>query len=100
MATALLTSIFGIAVLIAMVVPISLYYAWATTHLWTWFMVPFGLPPLTILQAWGISLTLGTIRPKIFSQKVEIDWSNTIVAIIIGPPLTLGFGYAIKFWWM
>lgn len=100
MATSLLTSIFGLIALIVLIAPISLYYAWAASHLWAWFMVPLGLPVLGILQIWGVTLTLSMLRPKIKADKTEHDWSTTMVSIILGPLFALGFGYAIKFWWM
>jgi hypothetical protein len=101
MATSMLGSIAAIAFIFALIIPVSLYFAWAAVILWGWFIVPtFGLPQITILQAWGIGLTLSMMRPRMTAQKTETDWASGFVAVILGPPLALALGYAIRFWWM
>jgi hypothetical protein len=102
MAINILGSLAALAAVLALVVPIALYFAWAASHLWGWFIVPvFGAPPLTVLQAWGICLTLSMLKPKIdMSKGGEKDWASGVLAIVIGPLMALGLGYAIKFWWM
>jgi hypothetical protein len=82
-------------------VPISLYYAWAASILWGWFLVPFGLPPLTILQIWGICLFLSMLRPRIKTdQQNKDEIGSALMALALSPLISLALGYAIKFWWM
>jgi hypothetical protein len=103
MAGSILTAFFALAVMVALIVPIALYFAWAATHLWGWFIVPtFGAPPLTVLQAWGICLTLAMLKPRIDWKKTggEVDLANGFLAVLLGPLLALALGYAIRFWWM
>lgn len=101
MASSILSSIAALALLGALVVPVSLYFGWAASILWGWFVVPvFGLPPITVMQAWGITLALSMLRPKINMSKSESDFPSGLLAVVIAPPLSVGFGYAIKFWWM
>lgn len=43
--------------------PLFIYFTWAYAYtgsiLWSWFIVPvFGLAPLTISQAWGVSILI------------------------------------------
>lgn len=102
MALNILGAFAGLAVLLAIIVPISLYYAWAASYLWGWFVVPaFGAPPLTAFQIWGICLTLAMLRPRFDMEKKNAEgWDSGLLALIFGPLLALGLGYAIKFWWM
>lgn len=102
MAVTILGSMLALALMFAFIIPIALYFAWAATYLWGWFIVPvFGAPPLTVLQAWGICLTLSLLKPKINIDKGgEKDWAGGLLAIILAPLTGLGLGYAIKFWWM
>lgn len=96
-----LVPIIGLGVFFVFIIPVALYFAWAASHLWIWFLVPLGLPPLSILQIWGIGLTISMFRPKIDAEKTNTDnWLGALTAIIVGPPLTLAIGYAIRFWWM
>lgn len=98
----LLLAPFALAILLAIMIPIALYYAWAAHYLWAWFVIPaFGAPPLSVLQIWGICLTLSMLRPRINLEKTNNEaWQSGLFALLFGPLITLGIGYAIKFWWM
>lgn len=100
----LVVGLISMGVVIALFSVVALCYAWAISYLWLWFMVPpFGLPTLSVLQIWGIMLVLSLFRPKINledNNKTEKDWANAIIALLLSPLLSLGLGYAIKFWWM
>ena len=98
----ILSGVLSLVAIIALMVPISLYFAWAASILWGWFVAPaLSVPTLTIWQAWGITLALSMLRPKIqLEKRRETDWGGGLTALIIGPPLAVGFGYAIKHWWM
>lgn len=84
------------------IAPIALYFAWAASLLWGWFIVPiFGAPSLSILQMWGVCLTLNMMRPRISLEKEGTDgWQIGLFSLVCGPPIAVGFGYAIKFWWL
>lgn len=99
----ILIALLAIAGVVAIAIPISLWFAFSAIHLWAWFVVPvFNVPTLTMLQMWGICLTLSVMRPKTFFSKSDSDkdWQGSLTGIILGPPLSLALGYAIKFWWM
>jgi hypothetical protein len=100
--TAMLLGTFAILMLLVIMVPVALYYAWAASILWGWFIVPtFGLPPLTVLQMWGIFLTLEMLRPRFeFEKKDNSEWAHRLFALTLAPLLSLGIGYAIKNWLM
>jgi hypothetical protein len=97
-----LTPIATIAFALVVIVPISLYYSWATSYLWGWFIVPaFGAPALSTLQIWGITLTLGLLQPRMNLEKSrEKDFEGALIALIAAPIVALGLGYSIRFWWM
>lgn len=97
-----LTPIAAIALVLAIAVPISLYYAWAASYLWLWFIVPtLAAPPLSTLQIWGACLFLSMLRPRFNAEKANRDdWDSAILALVAGPLVALGLGYAIRFWWM
>lgn len=92
----------AVGALLLIIIPVALYYAWAASYLWDWFIVPtFGAPQLSVLQIWGICLTLGVLRPRLDLQKRNHDgWESGIFTLVFAPLVALGLGYAIKFWWM
>ena len=80
-----------------LLIPILLWNGWAASTLWGWFIVPtFNAPAISITQAAGVALVVGVFRAKISSPKDEMKWSTRIVAIIIGPPISVGLGWVIK----
>lgn len=92
----------AIVFMLIVVVPVSLWYALSASILWGWFMVPiFNAPTLTVVQCWAVMLTLGSFRPKLDLHKSDPDqFLEGLGAIILGPPLALGIGWAIKNWFM
>lgn len=86
--------------LLILIVPISLWYAFAASVLWGWFIVPFfQAPELSLWQMWAVALTLGVMRPKfnIHKETREIDWPMAGF-VLFGPALSLGLGAIVKFW--
>ena len=92
----------ALVMMLAFIIPLALYYAWAATYLWAWFVVPvFAVPQLSVLQMWGILLTLGMMRARFDTEKKNSDnFGSALFALAFAPLLTLGIGYAIRFWWM
>ena len=61
------------------IVPLSVWHAWVTQTIWGWFLVPVGLPSLTLLAAWGLRASVATLvigakyddsRPFAYRQAV------------------------------
>lgn len=83
--------------LMLLILPISLWFGWAASVLWGWFVTPvFGLPQITITQAAGISLILALLRAKLASPKDETSLSVKALVIIVAPPLSVAMGWILK----
>jgi hypothetical protein len=41
-----------------MIAPSALFLGWALSKMWFWFVCPFGVSALGVLQAWGLALTI------------------------------------------
>ncbi len=71
-------------------IPLIALRAYVITRLWEWFAVPvFGVPTLTILQAYGLFLIINAVvakwseDPKLTDEeKVERDFHKLIFAIM------------------
>lgn len=90
----------GAAVLLGMI-PIlfvcALYHAWVLSYLWEWFMVPLGLPQLTIAQLVGVMF----VKAMVF-YKVEngVDLKKHWLTALIVPLFALLVAYIWRFWVM
>lgn len=76
---------------------IALYYAWAASNLWLWFVVSaFHLPALSVLQMWGLMLFVSLARSKMdyHEDDRDIDWSK-VVAVFLVPLIAQGVGLVI-----
>lgn len=74
-------------------------YGWAITYLWLWYVVPLGLPALSIPHAIGLSLVARLFRPSKLSaadmqalEKTKTSY-KTIWAVweAVGIPIFLWF---------
>ncbi len=85
--TAILALIFGT---IALVVISALWRAWVLTVLWTWFIVPLGLPAIGIATAIGASLIVGMFMPNQVAKKDttmnKTDAIANVFSVAIGGP--------------
>lgn len=102
LAEALLTVIIYLVVLFAMVVPLALWYAYALSYLWVWFVVPiFGLPAVSVVHMWGLMIFLSLVKFNSTDAVVAPDkhWEKLGYAVV-APAFSLGIGWVVKnyFW--
>lgn len=87
----------GVAAFLALpmvIIGLGLWYAFALTILWGWFVVPLwpDAPILTLLPAWGLSLVLSAFSVPRNRNSSTIGWFN----IIAQPGYLLGVGAFIN----
>ena len=90
-----------------LVIPGWYVYGWCLSLLWAWYVVPaFGLPPLGIMQAAGLSCILGLAAlraPTVKTQdqkdaeEAETTWETfqRMLALTLAPLFVLAIGWAI-----
>lgn len=67
-----------------------MWRAFALTYLWTWFIVPFGLPEIGLWHAAGISTIISYLTYE--GAKQEDGWTPVTQAFVY-PLFALIFGY-------
>jgi hypothetical protein len=74
--------------------------AFVATYLWAWFIVPtFGLPPLGLVTAMGISLLISLLfrsRPEEDDDDVAATFERSVKRVMISviySVVTLGVGF-------
>jgi hypothetical protein len=83
--------------MVVVLIPILLWFGWAVSILWGWFVAPvFGLPAITISQAAGLSLVLSAMRAKLSAPKDETGLALKVLTVVIGPPMAVGVGWVVK----
>lgn len=86
------------AIVVPLVACVIAWKTWVFTVLWGWFIVPFGLPPITLGWGIGIGLTFGAMR---YSTPVKRD-DDTGIALrnfafwTFGPAVALGIGFLLQ----
>lgn len=77
----------------AWVVPSVLLRAWVITMMWGWYVTPaFGLPPLRLAFAFGLSVFAGMFRAS-YAGKDDRKISGIIAGSFVNPLMTLFIGW-------
>lgn len=76
--------------------------AYTASVLWAWFAVPiFGLPALSIAQAYGVGLTIRMLKGvDIHKEDNKREFGETVARALLLPPLICGMvllvGWVVK----
>ena len=46
---------------LALLTPMALFWGWSVKLLWSWFVVPLGVPPVNIFHAMGLYFTVRVV---------------------------------------
>lgn len=89
--------------LLLLAIPLMVYGIWANAYvgstIWAWFIVPtFGLPALTMPQAWGVSLLVSMWTKQIHTcksadERTTAEKIGEMIGAMIGPWAFLLFGW-------
>ena len=96
----MLTVLGGLTAFVLIIVLSTLFNGYALTKLWSWFVVPaFGVAPLGLTQAIGVSLIVSYLTHQIHEEDKSRSTSETLirsVAIaIMKPSLALLMGWIV-----
>ena len=99
-AKAVLLVFIGAPMLFAFVAAAMAWRAYVATILWGWFIVPFfGLPPLSLALAIGVTLAIGLISGRSTASNYVEDQKKKwypLVSLALGPALALLAGWIAK----
>jgi len=93
------------ALFVFVLIPLSaIWSGFALSHLWGWFIVPFGAPVIGVAHAIGIHLVMDCFKTITRStEKTDDDIKeariHAVVIAALKPGLLLMFGMAAK-WFM
>jgi hypothetical protein len=86
--------LFSPLIFLGFFVPMVLLKAWVLTYLWQWYVMPvFGVPPLRLVFAFGLSLTINYLLPHIDPPKEQEKTLAPMVKMILSPVLAILFGW-------
>ena len=85
-----------IAAVIVLIPLMSIYYGWAFSTLWNWFIVPLGVAEIGIAHAIGISTLFGLL----ISAKANQPDKNLYLTISLTPIFAVLYGLVVKSFFM
>jgi hypothetical protein len=86
---------FVVLLLVLVITPLfSLYYAWAFSYLWLWFIVPLGFPAISVVQAMGIFIVKGLLFYKYVNIPKE-KAGEAVTGFVLAPIVSLTVGQII-----
>lgn len=90
----------AVGLLVTLIVPLALLRGWALAHLWSWFVVPLGVPVVGYVHAFGLSLVWSFFEG---AKKPSEDqgWIIILRSAITGVAtslLTVGAGWIVRQW--
>jgi hypothetical protein len=80
------------------VVPAALWAGFVISKLWLWFVVPLGVPPITMWTGVGFDLLLSFITHQTHKETPEPTWNLAIAGLFVKPAAFLLCGWAIVTW--
>lgn len=85
-------AIFGLLI----AVPLILWNAWVASTIWLWFIVPYGVHPLTVANAAGMGLLISLLT-RSNSLETEGSFGFLLVLAVLKPAMILFFAWIITF---
>ena len=76
----------------ATVIVASVYFGWAVSLLWGWFLVPLGLPKISLIHAVGLMQLANVVLRPIHGSTGKDFW----VGLLVGPAFAVLIGFIIK----
>ena len=95
--TVLIAGMISIGAIIGLLA--GLWKAWWLFPAWAWFLVPLGVPQISLIGFMGLSVFINAVRPAAPNKKGEKDdWSNIMIGWVIGPVFSWFFLWFIHRW--
>ena len=87
-------AIIAVVISFGLIAGMMIYYGWAVSILWGWFVVPFGLPSLSI--PWAIGLA--SVAKMIISsgKKTSPEGIEEWTAHLLSPLFVVGMCWVVK----
>jgi len=95
LAVVTLATIFTVVASFAVITASMVYFGWALSVLWGWFVPPvFGLREISIPEVIGLMLIISLFRHREYKKKEpDYEWGDKLIAILVVPLVALLFGY-------
>lgn len=86
---------FALLLSLPVVIVLSIFInGYVTSQLWEWFLMPLGVPAITILQASGLTLLFRTFSPEEWESKPS-NKSDTVDEHPLATAFVKMFGFVI-----
>lgn len=97
-----MATVIALPFVILWAVPVVLWQAYVSTILWGWFVVPFGLPVLSMAWAVGLSCLLTAMKPNPYVPSKKDsgigEAAFCLLCPILNPAVGLLIGWIALHW--
>lgn len=85
---------------VLLLVPGLLWWGYAISALWGWFVAPLGLAAITAVHGAGLKVmtTTLTLRFRVEKKQTATERLSALIFTLIGPPILLGLGALLNLW--
>lgn len=89
-------AVLGAAALLVVVMPLAVILdGWVLSVLWGWFLVPLGMPTLTVPLAIGVALIASSATRQYIPDGPKDDKIERFVWVFLAPLLSLLIGWFV-----
>lgn len=82
--------------MIVMWVPVAIFQGYSLVLLWQWFIIPIGVPILTLKSAIGVSLIINLLTAHLNEISTKQEILDHAFYWFVGQLLILSAGYIVK----
>lgn len=84
-----------VLIAVVMVIPLILLRGFVLSTMWSWFVCPLGIAPISFSLAVGLSLVVGLFHVPDYYDKSLSESLKTVGMIYLGPIVSLIFGWVV-----
>lgn len=86
----------GILAVVGLSIVLGLIRGFVLSYLWQWFAVPFGLPEISVIHAWGLSMLVALLTYETPYQGPAEEAKYKLIGHILSPFVLLLAGYILS----
>lgn len=86
----------GVVIVPLVLAATSIWRGFVLSILWGWFLVPLGMPPLTVAYAIGVSLIVGFLTVRHSKEDEQPEYGKAMLRVTLVPAFALAFGWIVS----
>jgi tetrahydromethanopterin S-methyltransferase subunit C len=91
------TTLTGLMFFFLSTIPLAIWRAYVIARLWSWYVVPLGVPAIGMVSAYGLGIVAGILTGDIYraAKSKDVEGDADIIGRIFGTALLTGFAFLL-----